>query len=55
MRAAVKDGAGTAELSGDGGPATAAGPASPLGITANNADALVMADVNNNRVREVPG
>ncbi len=46
-------GNGTAELIGDGGPATAAGLANPMGITADGTGNLLIADVNNNRVREV--
>jgi ribulose-5-phosphate 4-epimerase/fuculose-1-phosphate aldolase len=46
-------GNGTAELTGDGGPATAAGLANPMGITADGTGNLLIADVNNNRVREV--
>jgi hypothetical protein len=49
-------GNGAAELTGDGGPATAAGLAGPGGITADGAGDLLIADPNNNRVREVtPG
>ena len=46
-------GTGAAELTGDGGPATAAGLAGPAGITADGAGGLLIADQSNNRVREV--
>jgi trimeric autotransporter adhesin len=39
--------------SGDGGPATAAELAGPLGIAVDSAGDLVIADTNNNRIREV--
>ena len=46
-------GTGAAEFTGDGGPATAAGLASPVGIAADGTGGLFIADANNNRVREV--
>ena len=46
-------GTGAAELTGDGGPAAAAGLAGPAGITADGAGGLLIADQSNNRVREV--
>jgi hypothetical protein len=46
-------GNGAPALTGDGGPATAAGLANPAGITADGTGNLFIADANNNRVREV--
>jgi sugar lactone lactonase YvrE len=49
-------GNGTAEFTGDGGPAAAAGLAGPAGIAADGTGGLVFTDLSNNRVREVtPG
>jgi sugar lactone lactonase YvrE len=47
-------GTGTAEFTGDGGPATAAGLAGPTGIAeVGGTGGLAVADASNNRVREI--
>ena len=47
-------GDGTASFGGDGGPATAAGLDTPLGLALDSASDLFIADASNNRVREIP-
>jgi uncharacterized membrane protein YbhN (UPF0104 family) len=46
-------GNGTTGFSGDGGPATAARVAKPLGVAASSAGNLVIADTDNSRIRVV--
>jgi len=47
-------GTGTAEFTGDGGPAAAAGLAGPTGIAeVGGTGGLAVADASNNRVREI--
>ena len=46
-------GKGVAGFSGDGGPATAAAIAFPLGVTVDNAGAILIADSNNHVIRQV--
>jgi DNA-binding beta-propeller fold protein YncE len=46
-------GNGTLGFSGDGGPATRAELNSPAGVAVNSAGNLLIADTDNNRVREV--
>ena len=48
-------GNGTPGFSGDGGPATKAGLNGPNGVAVNTAGDLLIADSDNNRVREVTG
>ena len=48
-------GTGAFDFSGDGGPATAAALASPIGIVVDGAGNLLIADVANDRVRKVGG
>ena len=48
-------GTGTEGFSGNGGPATSAKLADPSGVAVNGAGNLIIADTNNNRIREVTG
>jgi len=48
-------GNGTGGFSGDGGPATSAELNHPQGVTVDTAGDLLVADVSNNRIREVAG
>jgi hypothetical protein len=45
----------TTGFAGDGGPATAAEVANPLGVAASSAGNLVIADTGNSRIRMLNG
>ena len=48
-------GNGTVGFSGDGGPAAAAALANPASVAVDGGGNLLIADLSNNRVREVTG